>query len=237
MKMLEKGGNAVDAAIAMASTLTVTEPTCNGLGSDMFALVWKHEKLHGYNGSGKSPKALDGQKLRDMGLREMPLDGVIPITVPGAVKGWYDLWEAFGSLPFETCLEPAINYGKNGFLIQPQLALLWEDSYRRFGPKKEEMFQPWKDVFAPKGRAPKEGERFVNKDIAKTLEIIAETKTEDFYRGALADKMAKTITEFGGFLQKEDLENHRGLWVEPLSTRYRGVDIWELPPNGHGITV
>ncbi|MDO5712929.1 MAG: gamma-glutamyltransferase family protein [Tissierellia bacterium] len=237
LEILQKGGNAIDAAIAMASTLTVTEPTCNGLGSDMFALIWKDEKLYGYNGSGKSPKALDPDILRNMGLRELPLDGVIPITVPGAVKGWYDIWEKFGKLSFEECFEPAIHYGKEGFIVTPQLAILWEDSYRRFGDKKESIYQPWKETFAPKGRAPREGERFVNKDIAKTLEIISKTKTKDFYHGKLADKIVDTITKAGGYLRKEDLENHKGLWVQPLKTTYRGVDIWELPPNGHGITV
>lgn len=237
MEILHNGGNAVDAAVAMASTLTVTEPTCNGLGADMFAMIWKDGKLYGYNGSGKSPKGLDPEELRNAGYRELPREGVIPITVPGAVKGWYDIWRKFGRLSFQDCLAPAIHYGEEGFLVPPQLALLWEDSYRRFGNREEELYRPWRETFAPKGRAPMEGERFKNPDLAGTLRRIAETETEDFYRGELAKKIAGRVQEFGGYLSEEDLASHEGLWVEPLKTAYRGVDIWELPPNGHGIAV
>lgn len=227
----------MDAAVAMASALTVVEPTCNGLGSDLFALVWHEGKLYGYNGSGKSPASLTSEALREGGFSEMPMEGVFPITVPGAVKGWTDLWERFGSLDFARCLLPAVELGEKGFLVQPQLALLWEDSYRRFGNRKGKEFQEWRKVFAPKGRGPKEGEEFRNPDIARTLQEIGETRGKSFYQGDLGKKIDAHMKEVGGFLSMEDLKAHQGLWVEPLSTSYRGYEVWEIPPNGHGISV
>lgn len=235
-KILSQGGNAMDAAVAMAAALPVVEPTCNGLGSDLFCLYWDGEKLHGYNGSGKSPQRLDLNHCPSHHI--LPKDGVLPIMTPGAVAGWVDLQGTFGALSFEEVLAPAISLAEKGFIVGEQLALLWEDSYARFLPYKEEkLYAPWFSIFAPKGRAPRAGEIVSLPELGKSLRAIAKTKGEAFYRGEIAQAIDATMKDANGFLRKEDLEEHRGVFVEPISVRYRGVDVWEIPPNGHGIAV
>ncbi len=235
-RILCKGGNATDAAVAMAAALPVVEPTCNGLGSDLFCLYWDGETLHGYNGSGKSPRRLDLHHCPT--CETLPKDGVLPIMTPGAVAGWVDLHETFGSLAFEEVLAPAISLAEEGFIVGEQLALLWEESFQRFLPHREEsLYGPWFSIFAPKGRAPRAGEIVSLPELGKSLRAIAKTKGEAFYRGEIAEAIDETMREVGGFFRKEDLEVHRGMFVDPISVRYRGVDVWEIPPNGHGIAV
>ena len=227
--VLRRGGNAVDAAVATAACMTVLEPINNGLGSDNFALVWDGKQVHGLNGSGRSPKALAAARFA--GMKKMPELGWDPVTVPGAVSGWAALSAKFGRLPFETLLEPAIEYAERGFMVAPRTAAGWAISVPRFKD-----FSEWQRVFAPKGRAPHPGERFANPDQAKTLRRIAETKGEAFYRGELAERIAADAKAGGGLMTAEDLAAHRADWVEPLSVDYRGYRLHEIPPNGQGMT-
>lgn len=237
LNVLREGGNAVDAAIAAAATMVVTEPTCNGLGSDMFAILHVNGKLHGINASGKSPSDISLEKLREKGYDKMPQQGVLSINVPGAVAGWVKLSEKFGNLPFERLLKDAIEYAEEGFAVSPKVADLWNTCFEKYSKCKGEEFKPWFETYAPKGRAPFAGEIFVNKDIGKTLKNIAKTKGESFYKGEEAQKIAEFVKKYGGYLSEDDLKNYEPLWVDPISTSYRGYDIWEMPPNGHGITV
>lgn len=238
LDILKKGGNAVDAIIAMAAALPIVEPSGNGIGADNFALIHMDGKLYGYNGSGPSPKKLCYDALKERKHDKIPSYGVEPINVPGAPMGWAEIHERFGTLDFEEVLEPAINYARDGYVVQPNVARLWEEAYNtysKFRDKKE--FQPWFDTFA-KGDGPYEaGDIFKCEDQAKTLEKIAQTKSKAFYQGDLADKICDFIQDHDGFMKKDDLENYKGEWVDPIGVNYRGYDIWEIPPNGHGITV
>ncbi|WP_249870325.1 gamma-glutamyltransferase [Oceanobacillus saliphilus] len=236
LDILKKGGNAIDAAIAAAACLTVVEPTSNGIGSDAFALVWTKGKLHGLNGSGKSPKRISIHALKDRGLEEIPTHGLIPVTVPGAPGTWAELSKRFGKLPFKELLEPAITYAREGFPISPTLAKYWKASYRSFKEKlTDAAFESWFKTFAPEGRAPEVGEVWSSEDHATTLQEIADTAAESFYRGRLADKIAAFSSENEGFLAKEDLVDYQPEWVDPIHINYRGYDVWEIPPNGQGI--
>ncbi|WP_067728991.1 gamma-glutamyltransferase [Oceanobacillus damuensis] len=236
LEILKKGGNAIDAAITTAACLTVVEPTSNGIGSDAFALVWTKGKLHGLNGSGKSPKRISINALKEKGLDEIPTHGLIPVTVPGAPGTWAELSKRFGKLPFKEILEPAITYAREGFPISPTLGRYWEASYRSFKEKlTDAAFENWFKTFAPEGRAPEVGEVWSSEDHATTLEEIADTGAESFYRGRLADKIAAFSLENDGFLAKEDLEEYQPEWVNPIHVNYRGYDVWEIPPNGQGI--
>lgn len=236
LDMLKKGGNAIDAAIAAAACLTVVEPTSNGLGSDAFALIWKDGKLLGLNASGMSPQKITVEKIKKQGYQTIPLLGWIPVTVPGAVGAWAELSQKHGKLPFETLLQPAIYYAKEGFAVTPTIARLWEKSFQVYHKEcKQDIFDEWFRVFAPKGRAPYVGEIWSSKHHAKTLQELAETKCTSFYKGALADKIDHFSKTTGGYITKEDLKNYTPEWVEPISISYRGYDVWEIPPNGHGI--
>ncbi len=238
LEILKKGGNAIDAAIATAATLTVVEPTSNGIGGDAFALVWVGDKLHGLNSSGPSPKALTLEALKELGHTEMPKYGLIPVTVPGAPAAWAELSKKFGRLPFEEVIEPAIRYAEEGYVIQPRVGEDWAASYRVYSQEREkgEEFQPWFDTFAPKGDCPKIGDYITLKDHGKTLREIAKTKSESFYRGDLAESIDSFSKKYGGFITKEDLAAYYPGWVEPISTDYKGYEVYEIPPNGHGIT-
>lgn len=236
LEILRAGGNAVDAAIATAACLTVVEPTCNGIGGDNFALVWVEGKLHGLNCSGKSPKAISIEKLKEKGITEIPEYGWVPVTVPGAPAGWAALSRRFGRLPLADALAPAIRYAAEGYALTPNIAMFWERAYKNYKANcKGEAFDSWFKTFAPKGRAPKAGEVWKSPDHAGTLELIAETKAEAFYKGELADKIDAFSRKYDGYLRKEDLEAFEPEWVDPICINYRGYDVWEIPPNGHGI--
>jgi len=228
LKMLWDGGNAVDAAIATAIALTVVEPTMNGIGSDAFAVVWDGNKLHGLNASGRSPAAWNLEHFSQ--FKSMPIFGWDAVTVPGAVSCWVELSRRFGRLPFEDLFEPAIGYARNGFLVSPITAGVWS-----LAPEIYKDFPGLAAAFLPHGRAPEAGEKFEFKAQAKTLEEIAKTKGEAFYRGELADKITAHARATGGLLTKEDLARHRADWIETISTQYHGVTLHELPPNGQGI--
>ncbi|HLR51358.1 MAG TPA: gamma-glutamyltransferase [Candidatus Avamphibacillus sp.] len=236
MTVLKKGGNAVEAAIATAACLTVVEPTSNGIGGDLFALVWINGKLHGLNGSGRSPKSISIDAVKEQGHEKMPKYGWIPVTIPGAPGAWAELSKKFGNLPLTEVLKPAITYAKEGYPLSPTLGKYWKRAHRIFMDNlKGDEFNAWFKTFTPEGRAPRVGEIWASEGHARTLELIAETNAEAFYHGELAEKIASFSKETGGFLTAEDLANHRAEWVNPVSINYRGYDIWELPPNGQGV--
>ncbi|MFV9510856.1 gamma-glutamyltransferase [Tepidibacillus sp. LV47] len=236
LDILKKGGNAIDAAIATAACLTVVEPTSNGIGGDAFALVWTKGTLYGLNASGPSPKSISLELVKKAGYHEMPKFGFFPVTVPGAPSAWAILSERFGQLPLTEVLRPAIEYAEKGFPISPALGKYWEKAFQIYKANlKEEQFKAWFQTFAPKGRAPRIGEIWRSLDHAKTLQSIAETKAESFYRGELAEKIHQFSKRYGGFIRKEDLETYKAEWVEPIKVNYRGYDVWEIPPNGQGL--
>ena len=228
LTMLQRGGNAVDAALAAAICLTVVEPTNNGIGGDAFAMVWDGTKLHGLNGSGRSPMAWDYKHFAH--YDHMPRFGWDSITVPGAVSAWVELSRKFGKLPFETLFEPAIGYAKAGFPVSPKTSALWELAVETY-----EDFPEFSRIFTPKGRFPHPGELFSCPDQAKTLEEIALTSGESFYHGRLAEEIAACSLKEGGLMTAEDLAKHQADWVEPIAINYRGCDLYEIPPNGQGL--
>src|SRR5262245_54475354 len=228
LSMLYKGGNAVDAALATAITLTVVEPTGNGIGSDAFAILWDGSKLHGLNASGRSPEAWTLDRFH--GKTTMPTRGWDAVTVPGAVSAWVALSERFGKLPFADLFEPAIRYAVDGYLVSPIIARLWAAQAQNL-----------KDVpgfaehFMPHGRAPWAGEKFAAPAHARTLQRIAETNGAAFYRGDLAESMTAHSRKHGGTMTMADLAAHTVDWVEPLVQDYQGYTLHEIPPNGQGI--
>ncbi len=228
VRMLLKGGNAVDAAVATAIALTVVEPTMNGIGGDSFAMVWDGERLHGLNASGRSPAAWGFERFS--GFDRMPLTGWDAVTVPGAVSSWVALSARFGKLPFETLFDPAIRYAHDGFPVSPITSSLWRHAAEMCRDS-----HGFNSTFLLDGRAPRAGEIFRCREQARTLEMIAKTKGRAFYEGELAEAMAGYARATSGLLTEEDLAMHRADWVEPLSVTYRGFDIHELPPNGQGI--
>ncbi len=228
LKMLQLGGNAVDAAIATAMTLTVVEPTSNGLGSDAFALVWDGSALQGLNASGRSPAALTAERFE--GAKRMPERGWDAVTVPGAVSAWIALWRRYGTLPLGTLAEPGIRYAEEGYRVGPMTARGWARAADLLGD------QPgFAEAFLPSGRAPLAGERFRLAAAGASLRLIAETEGEAFYRGELAERMAAFARETGGLLTEADLANHEPLWVDAISRRFAGSEVHEIPPNGQGI--
>ncbi|MCX7961886.1 MAG: gamma-glutamyltransferase family protein [Burkholderiales bacterium] len=226
--MLAAGGNAVDAALATAIALTLVEPVSNGIGSDLFAIVWDGERLHGLNASGRSPAAWTPAFFGN--AQAMPQRGWNTVTVPGAVSGWRMLSERFGRLPFERLFEPTIRYGREGFLVSPTVARQWAQQ------AEELRGQPgFAEAFLPGGRAPAPGELFRLPEHAATLEKIAATRGEAFYRGDLAEKLESHARANGAGLRAADLAAHESDWVAPLAIDYRGYTVHELPPNGQGI--
>ncbi len=223
--ILKKGGNAVDAAIATAITLTVVEPCANGIGGDAFAIVKDEDGLHGINGSGKSPALMPAEIDGDI-----PSVGWLPVTVPGAVSTWSSLHQRFGVLPFEALFESAIHYASEGFLLSPQTAF----GFKR-GATKYKSCGEWKKTFLVDGEVPTAGTLIKLPHHAKTLKEIASTLGESFYRGLLAQEIEKASIEQGGYLRKEDLETHQPAWVDPISINIDGHVFSELPPNGQGI--
>ncbi|MGD8374822.1 MAG: gamma-glutamyltransferase [Acidobacteriota bacterium] len=234
VEILRKGGTAVDAAIAANAALGLMEPTGSGIGGDLFAIVWDpaSHRLHGLNASGRSPNSLTLQHFRDLGLERVPSHGPLPVTVPGAVDGWFELHRRFGRLPMSEVLAPAIRYAREGFPVSELIAHYWQRSV----PILEE-YAGFRETFMPGGRAPRKGEIFRNPRLADTYERLAREGRDVFYRGDLARAMDAFMEDVGGFLSYQDLASHHSDWVEPVSTRYRGYDVWELPPNGQGIAV
>ncbi len=233
--MLRRGGTAVDAAIATAITLTVVEPTSNGIGSDAFAIVWDGQRLHGLNGSGRAPRALTLQAVRALGHETMPTRGWLPVTVPGAPAAWRDLHRRFGRLRFTELFEPAIFYAEHGSPVSPIVAQYWEHAVRAYAELKGPEFVAWHQTFAPGGHAPGAGEIFALPDHAHTLRALAQSYCEAFYHGELAQKLVRFAHQTGGFLSERDLQEHTSTWVEPIKTAYRDYEVWEIPPNTQGI--
>lgn len=232
MEMLLAGGNAVDAAVAMAIALTVVEPTSNGIGGDGFALVWDGE-LHGLNGSGRSPQQYTPERF--VGMEQIPALGWLSVTVPGVVSMWRSLWQRWGKLPFEQLFAPAIRYAEAGYPVSPETALNWQRSESTFLLLKGAEFQAFKQVFFPGDRAPKAGEIWRSPTHGETLRAIATSGGESFYTGKLAQRVADFAAETNGLLTLTDLANHQADWVAPISTPYRGVTVWEIPPNTQGL--
>lgn len=231
LQMLRKGGNAIDAAVAAAATLTVVEPTSNGIGGDNFALIWSGGKLHGLNASGRSPAGL---RRSDYDAHdEVPRYGWWGVTTPGAVSGWVAAIERFGKLPVDTVLAPAIEYAASGFMVSPEVAKYWGFAERRY--RDDAVFDAWRSTFLLRGRTPKTGEVMKLPDHARTLQAIARSNGEAFYRGELATEMERAAIEAGAPLRRGDLEAHRAEWVDPISMEYAGVRLHEIPPNGQGI--
>src|SRR5204862_1282373 len=237
--ILKRGGSAVDAAIAANATLGLMEPVSNGIGGDLFAIVYsaKENKLYGINGSGRSPPGLSYDQMKaeltKLNRETIPPTGMLPISVPGTVDAWAELHKKFGKLKLSDDLAPAIRYAEQGFPVTELIAYYWA-----FGPR---LYKDLPGAFLEtykldgKGRTPAKGDIFKNPALAKTLRLIGEKRRDAFYKGEVADKIDKFMQENGGYLRKADFEKHTSTWVDPVSTNYRGYDVFELPPNGQGI--
>ncbi len=236
LDVLKAGGNAVDAAIAANAMLALVEPTGCGLGGDLFAIVWdaKANTLHGLNASGRSPKGLDYAAMKTaveaLGRKTIPPTGALPVTVPGCVDGWFALHAKLGKLPMKRLLAPAIRYARDGFPLTELIAYYWGRSVRAY-----RRYPNVLDTFGIDGRAPKKGDVFRNPALANTLEQLAEGGRDAFYRGPIAETIVAFLAEQGGHFTTDDFAAHRSTWDAPVSTNYRGYDVWELPPNGQGI--
>ena len=232
LDVMKSGGNAIDAAIAANALLGLVEPTGNGIGGDLFAIVWhaETEKLYGLNASGRSPQSLSRQWFIDQGYTSIPSHGPLPVSVPGTVDGWYMLHDRFGRLPMPKLLQPTIDYAEKGFPVSQLIAYYWQRSVPIL-----EKWPGFVEQFTKNGEAPSEGEIWRNLGLASTLKALAKGGRDAFYLGDIARTIADYMEENGGFLSLQDLADHRGNWIEPVSTNYRGYDVWELPPNGQGI--
>ena len=232
LDILKQGGTAVDAAIAANIALGLMEPTGNGIGGDLFAIIWdaQSNKLHGLNASGPAPMNLSIDYFEQQGLKKIPAYGPLPVTVPGAVDGWVKLHEKFGKLKFKSLFEPTIEYAEKGFPITETIAYYLDKSQKRF-----ENYPNFSEVWIKNGRMPQKGEIFKNPQLANTLRIIAEKGRAGFYEGEIAQTMANFVQAQGGFLTYDDLAGFHSEWTQPVSSNYRGYDVWELPPNGQGI--
>jgi gamma-glutamyltranspeptidase/glutathione hydrolase len=232
LDILRRGGSAVDAAIAANAALGLMEPTGNGIGGDLFAIVWDagSGKLHGLNASGRSPRSLSLDWFIDNGYASIPSFGPLPVSVPGAVDGWFELHGKFGRLPMREILQPAIDYARNGHPVHETIQHYWARSVERLSE-----YPGFAEQMTIGGRAPRTGELWKNPNLANTLERIAKEGRDVFYRGDMARVIGDYIQANGGFLSYEDMAAHRSDWVEPVSVNYRGYEVWELPPNGQGI--
>lgn len=230
--ILKSGGNAIDAAIAANAALGLMEPTGNGIGGDLFAIVWdaKSERLYGLNASGRSPRSLSREWFSENGYETIPPYGPLPVSVPGTVDGWFELHGRFGSLPMKSILQPAIDYARNGHPVHEFIQHGWNVYVGRLSE-----YPGFVEQMTIDGRAPAVGEVWKNPNLANTLERIANEGRDIFYKGDMARVIGKYMQENGGFLSYEDMASHQGSWVEPVSSNYRGYDVWELPPNGQGI--
>ena len=230
--ILKNGGNAIDAAIAANAAIGLMEPTGNGIGGDLFAIIWieKDKKLYGLNASGRSPKNLTLDYFKNNNFSEIPAYGPLPVSVPGCVDGWFEMHEKFGSTPMHDILQPAIEYADNGFPVTELVSYYMKKASIIF-----DMYPNFKETYYVNGTTPKKGQIFQNKDLANTLSVIAKKGRKGFYEGEIAKAISDFVIEQGGFLSYNDLKNHKSEWIDPVSTNYRGFDIWELPPNGQGI--
>ncbi len=239
LDILKRGGSAVDAAIAANATLGLMEPVSNGIGGDLFAIVYsgRENKLSGINGSGRSPLGLSYDQMRTelakLHRETIPPTGMLPISVPGTVDAWAELHKKFGKLKLSDDLAPAIRYAEEGFPVTELIAYYWSLSPRIYKGLPGAFLETY--TLDGKGRTPAKGDIFKNRALAKTLRLIGEKGRDGFYKGEIADKIDKFMSENGGFLRKADFEKHTSTWVEPVSTNYRGYDVFELPPNGQGI--
>ncbi len=239
--ILRAGGNAMDAAVAAAAALTVTEPTANGIGGDAFALIWseKEHRLYGLNASGPAPGLASIDRVLADGKDrngKMPLTGWTPVTVPGVPRAWAEISGRFGALPLVQVLEPAVRYAREGYPCAPNIAWLWQRSFERYRKTLSgECFNAWFDTFAPGMHPPAAGEMVRLPDHADTLQAIGETGAEAFYTGSLARKIDAYSRKYGGYLRYEDLAAYKAEWVEPIGVDYRGFRVCEIPPNGQGI--
>ena len=237
LDILKKGGNAIDAAIAVNAAMGVVEPTGNGIGGDLFAIIWSAEdqKLYGLNASGRSPLGMSygdlKKELKKQDQKRIPPYGVLPISVPGTVDGWFEMHAKLGSMEMNELLQPAIDYANDGFPVSELIAFYWNIGARIHND------QPggFKDEMTIDGRAPEKGEIMKRPALANTLQLIAEEGKDAFYSGEIAQKTDAFMRENGGYLRLDDFEKHRSEWVEPVSVNYRGYDVYELPPNGQGI--
>jgi len=232
LDIMRKGGNAIDAAIAANAALGLMEPTGNGIGGDLFAIVWdaRSKSLHGLNASGRSPQSLTREWFIENGHESIPKYGPLPVSVPGTVDGWFELHGRFGKLPMTDILQPAIDYARNGHPVHEYIQYLWQRNVERLSE-----YPGFVEQMTIDGRAPEVGEVWKNPNLANTLERIAREGRDVFYKGDIARIIGEYMQANGGFLSYEDLAAHSSEWVEPLSVNYRGYDVWELPPNGQGI--
>ena len=232
LDILKNGGNAVDAAIAANAMLGLVEPTGCGIGGDIYAIIWDAETktLHGLNGSGRSPQSLTLDYFKQQGITEIPKFGALPVSVPGTVDGWFEMHEKFGSTPMTDILAPAIQYAREGFPVSELISYYLHRSVARIG-----QYEGFKETYMPDGEMPDTGDIFKNPALAETYEKIAKGGRDAFYKGDIARTIDAYIKAQGGFLSYADLASHTSTWVEPVSTNYRGYDVWELPPNGQGI--
>ncbi len=232
--VLKKGGTAIDAAIAANAVLGVVEPAMNGIGGDLFAIVYdaKTNKLYGLNASGRSPYSLTLDEFRKKGLQYIPNDGPLSVSVPGCVDGWFQLHGRFGKLPMQQLLQYAIQYARNGFPVADEAAYVWQESKQKLSKYSGPV-----NALLPEGKAPARGELFKNPDLASTLEKIAAQGRDAFYKGDIARSIDAYMKRNGGYLSYRDLSDHQSNWIEPVSTTYRGYRVWEIPPNGQGIAV
>ena len=230
--VLKGGGNAIDAAIAANAVLGLVEPTGCGIGGDLFAIVWIDEdkKLYGLNSSGPAPQDMSIGKLKAMGIDKIPPYGPLPVTVPGAVAGWTALHKRFGNKPFDELFNNAIYYADTGFPVTEVVGYYLQLSSERYKD-----YPNFADVWMPNGEALKKGDVFVNKDLSNTYKQIAKSYGASFYKGDIAKTISEFIVEQGGFLTVDDLKSYKPEWIKPVSSNYRGYDVWELPPNGQGI--
>jgi gamma-glutamyltranspeptidase/glutathione hydrolase len=232
LDILKKGGTAIDAAIAANAVLGLVEPTGSGMGGDLFAIVWdaKTKKLYGLNGSGRSPYSLTIETFKKDNLKYIPQLGPLPVSVPGCVDAWFELHKRFGKLPMQTILKPAIDYARNGFPVSEVIAYSIERNVVSL-----QKYPNIKEVYMVNGKTPAKGEVFKNPALANTFEKIAKGGRDAFYKGDIAKIIDAFMKKQGGYLSYKDFEDHHSEWVEPVSTNYRGYDVWELPPNGQGI--
>lgn len=243
LDVMKAGGNAVDAAVAMAAAMPLLEPTSNGLGSDCFALVWveAEKKLYGLNASGVAPAALSAALVRELGHQTMPQAGWIPTMVPGAPAGWAELNRRFGTKPLPQLFAPAISAAREGVPVQVNLEPMWEEDARRIAAAMERDPSPhaywWERFMKPDGTPYRAGDVFRWEEYAQTLEELADTGCESYYRGPLMEQIVAFSQATGGYFCEDDFRNYKPEWVEPISTDYKGYTVCEIPPNGHGITV
>tara|TARA_Y100001978_G_scaffold51957_1_gene46726 strand:+ start:1413 stop:3092 length:1680 start_codon:yes stop_codon:yes gene_type:complete len=232
ISVLRKGGNAIDAAIAANAVLGLVEPTGCGIGGDLFAIVWSAEeqKLFGLNSSGPAPQNISIQKLKDRGINKIPPYGALPVTVPGAVAGWSALHKRFGNLKFKILFDDAINYAENGFPLSELIAYYIKRSSEVF-----KSYENFEEIWMPNGKTPKKGEIFKNPRLADNYRDIANSYGRSFYENDIAKNIVKSVNKKGGYFSLSDLQDYKPEWINPVSTNYRGLDVWELPPNGQGI--